>query len=102
MTTKTVGELARERWEAAYERNEPPEGTRVHYIAATELALVLTELGVFPSLSVARRQISGGCVQVDKGQVMSPTLVLPLGRHVVRIGSKHRKFVVLEVMDVVE
>jgi tyrosyl-tRNA synthetase len=62
------------------------------------IAKALSSAGLAPSTSEGKRMIKQGWVEVDQKRVTDDNLRLPVGRYLLRTGSKSRKFAYLTVV----
>lgn len=94
--------LAAREFERVYAKDAPPEAVPWIELApaggVAELAWALKQAGLAGSTSEARRLVEQGGVEVDGARITDPKRLLPVGRdHLVRVGSKNRRFARIRV-----
>jgi len=96
-------ERAAREFERVYSRDAPPERVEVREVRAqtgtAELAWALKQTGLVASTSEGHRLIAQGGVEVDGKRASDPKMpLLPGSEHLVRVGSKNRRFALIRVV----
>ncbi|HEV3193035.1 MAG TPA: tyrosine--tRNA ligase [Polyangiaceae bacterium] len=96
-------EQAAHEFERVYSGHAPPERVEVREVraqtGAAELAWALKQTGLVVSTSEGHRLIAQGGVEVDGKRATDPKMrLLPGSEHLVRVGSKNRRFALIRVV----
>jgi tyrosyl-tRNA synthetase len=96
-------ERAAREFDRVYAGDAPPEQVEVRSVraltGAAELAWALKQTGLVASTSEGHRLIAQGGVEIDGKRATDPKMrLLPGSEHLVRVGSKNRRFALIRVV----